>query len=181
MIEKYSKRDPSATVPFPTHVTLVGGFPCRDLAFLKDVILPRLENALKDSPSVTCTFLPEPVFAPQWNQAAVLVLDQSTEFTKLVQTCREVLSETPTVKVGGDPNKQQLEFPPPLRHPHMSLFYGMGGVPEAQEIIDDLGGPTSLPFSFVGTQVAIWKTYPTTVEGVAQWRELAAIHLQKTE
>ena len=221
MIQKYSSRHATASVPFEPHVTLVGGIPCPSMPFVQEVLLPRLVHGIQQQrnnddkeeepqndsttapatkkPSTTkipCLFDPNPVYQPIWNQACVLVMDEekNVEYTRLVGTCRDIVaSALEDVAVGEDDKASASSFlsnnsswfPPPCRHPHMSLYYGdMEGVPSAKEVTEGLfeGDDKSQEgeeevFSFEASQVGVWITEPASAEGVAEWKELCVIDL----
>ena len=189
MITTFSERHPGASVPFQPHVTLVGGTKCPSMKFLEERLLPRLREGIqKTNPSIgsgiPCHFEPEPVFKDQWNQACVLVMEESLAFTELVELCREIMAIALADNLSAD-DLPRDHFPPPLHKPHMSLYYGTEGVPSPDEIRQNLYGddnPSSSSqsaphYSFQASQVAVWKTDPASTEGVAQWEELAVIDL----
>ena len=184
VIERFSIRHPAASVPFAPHVTLIGGISCKNSAFLEDALIPKLREALRKAPSnVPCHFAAEPSFQPQWNQAAVLVMEQSEEFKNVVQICREIVCES--LVVASCPKEEDrkpgdFKFPPPLKHPHLSLYYGIEGAPSKEEIVTSLGLRNNSSYSFEATQIAIWKTHPASTEGVAEWKELALFDLAES-
>lgn len=143
--------------------------------------------------SIPIQFEPDPVFKDQWNQACVLVMEESLAFTQLVQLCRELMAtalaeHNDNSNGGGDGESATLialprdHYPPPLHKPHMSLYYGDEGIPTLEEIQHGLFGDSSSSsasrqYSFEASQVAVWKTDPGSTEGVAEWEELAIIDL----
>ena len=155
MITSFSKY-PDASVPFAPHVTLVGGTRCPSRKFLQETLLPRLRDGLRTSSTtvstirsgVPCHFEHEPVFKNQWNQACVLVMEESLAFSQLVQLCRNILAEAETDYVnrhqGGETTSSRDDsllalprdhYPAPLGKPHMSLYYGpTEGCPSREEI-----------------------------------------------
>jgi Cyclic phosphodiesterase-like protein len=176
MIGDFSQRE-SASGPFPPHVTLVGGIECPSMEFFRDVFLPRLQTCIAAAAirGIHCQFKQEPVLNDAWNQACVLVMEASNEFTHLVELCRTVVSEVLSSSV--EPRDEMNHgYPPPLRKPHLSLYYGsLEFAPAPDEVNQRLLGPGF--FSFQGDQVAIWQTEPSSAEGVALWRYIASIDL----
>ena len=82
-------------------------------------------------------------------------------------------------------------YPPPLRKPHMSLYYGTPeGCPSLETVEQNLyysdnnnmasllSPAAAIPhYSFQASRVAVWKTDPASTEGVSQWEELAVVDL----
>jgi Cyclic phosphodiesterase-like protein len=197
MIQEFSQRE-TASVPFPPHVTLVGGIQCPSLEFFQNVFVPKLQERIAAAggngadaadaagnddgggtsrKSIDCQFQTQPEYKNVWNQATVLVMEESDEFTHVVDLCRKVVSEVLPSSVNRQDEKKFLHgYPPPLRKPHMSLYYGsLEFAPSPKEIMQRLGGPGN--FSFQGNQIAIWKTEPSNTQGVASWKELIIINL----
>ena len=56
----------------------------------------------------------------------------------------------------------------PLRKPHLSLVYG-----NSPSMLAEL----AVPPPFVADSVAVWRCAPISLEGVAQWREVARVAL----
>ena len=169
-IEGFSQ-NPAASVPFQPHVTVVGGIPCPSRDHLETTLLPSLkERVQKANSCLTCQFATTPVYKNKWNQACVMVLEESNEFSQLVRNCREVAMD--------DPGTPQTWYPPPLKKPHMSLYYGESDAPTPEEETEGLGiSSGSSAFWFEADRIAIWRTQPASTEGVAQWEELAVIDL----
>jgi hypothetical protein len=176
VIAKFAQR-PKSSVAFPPHVTILGGIPVTQ-DFLDNSIIPNLYKNLQGYKSVACNFETEPHFFPKWSQAAVMLMDNSTEFTDLVQETRDSLIESlnDEARKGNhlDHCPDFASFPPAPGFPHLSLYYGEESVPSREEIMNTL---PSFPFSFQGTRVAIWRTDPSSTAGVSQWRQLDAIDL----
>lgn len=164
MIEAFSQHE-AASVPFEPHITIVGGVSCPSNEYLHTTLLPKLKEAIQNTTRcLDCQLGPNPVYKETWNQACVMVLKESEEFAQLVHLCRELAF--------GKPSIENI-YPPPLRKPHLSLYYGMEGAPSKEDIAQGLGGS----YTFGASQVAVWKTDPGSAEGVAQWTELAVIDL----
>lgn len=167
VIDKFSQHK-AASAPFQPHVTVVGSIPVESEEHLKTTLLPDLREGIqKACSSMTCQFPVDPVYKDKWNQACVLVMEESPQFAKLVGLCREIALEDTSTKNW---------YPPPLCKPHLSLYYGDEGAPSKEEVVKEIGaeGPT---YSFEAGKVAIWKTDNASVEGVAEWEELAVIDL----
>lgn len=167
VIDEFSQHK-AASAPFQPHVTVVGSIPVESEEQLTKTLLPDLMEVIQKScNSMTCQFAVDPVYKNKWNQACVLVMEESPQFTKLVGLCREIaLKDTST----------KNWYPPPLCKPHLSLYYGDEGAPSKEDVVKGIGveGPI---YSFEAGRVAIWKTDKASVEGVAEWEELAVIDL----
>eukprot|EP00977_Amphora_coffeiformis_P004159 scaffold846_cov168-Amphora_coffeaeformis.AAC.16 len=155
-------------ISFAPHVTVVGGISVNSPAQV-DGMVQTLRDGLKGFGSVDCEFDTQLAFETKqddngqivvWNQAAAATLHVTPAFLQLCQTARILI---------GMQNTDCL-FPPPILHPHMSLYYGRKGVPLPNEI-------EPVP-AFTADRVSLWKTWPSDNEqGVLQWRELAVISL----
>ena len=157
------KQTDGASAPFVPHVTIIGGIPCESDDTLKN-LTEKLQKGLQGTGSVPCRFRQdvETMYHDDdslvWNQACVSVVKQTKEFMAFHKHCRNILNL----------NDEEWEFPPPLREPHLSHFYGTT-VPPASENV--LVAP-----DFDAVEAALWET-SGGYEGVKNWRELARIKL----
>ena len=119
-------------------------------------------NTTTSSSSSSSSSSPVSVNPNQWNQAAVAVVEPTPDLIQLCQLSRKLM----------DLHDTSCLFAPPLREPHMSLYYGTRGVPT----VDDIQLPAT---RFVADRVALWKTSPSNNEqDVAQsWQQLDIISL----
>ncbi|CAB9499239.1 expressed unknown protein [Seminavis robusta] len=178
---------PSASVPFQPHITLMGGIQCPSLEFFQLNILPKLRENLAKMGPIPCQFEAEPVMEAKWNQACVLVMDEEScsEFSNLVEVCRDYLMANNVLQKDDKGSTKENWYPPPLRRPHLSLYYGTEqNAPSPDQVKQQLllWTPGKVDqVSFRANQVAVWRTDPPTTEGVAQWEQLAIIDLLATE
>lgn len=163
-IAKHSSEH-DGSIPFEPHVTVVGGIPCESLEQL-DEWRCILKEGLYGVGAVPCSFRKKVHYVHDesesssliWNQACVCVMKRSTEFMDLIEKTRELMGlEGP------------WQFKPPLGEPHYSFFYGCSNPPPPNEI--------EIPPDFNASQVALWCTDPSSVEGVRSWKELAIFDL----
>ena len=171
-----------SSAPFVPHVTLVGSIPC---ATLRDAVQlgRRLQKGLRHSGPVPCRFNnaanqpcqamyssdddnnndnddnDEPTVV--WSQACIAIMERSDEYMKLLESSRQLLG----VAAGGLCGEWM--FPAPAREPHYSQYYGPRALPRA----------VAAPPDFVAREASLVCTTPGTVQGVAQWREVARIDL----
>lgn len=155
-IDAFTDR-PGASASFVPHVTLVGGITCENSKQLEQ-FSKALELGLSGFGGVPVR-LREAKTQNLWSQALYLPVNSSKEFLMLCQYCREIL--------GMDDD--HWEFPKPAGVPHLSLYYGTKNVPLIDEV-DQME-------NFVATRVGLWKTDPSTVEGVEMWRPMAFFDL----
>jgi hypothetical protein len=156
---------PGASVPFEPHVTITGGIHCISLDEVEKVAA-KLQAGLRGFGKVPVKVeINAQGHAEQWNQALYLPVQASAEFVELCRATRQI------VGLSKD-SAEEFAFPPPAKQPHLSLFYGNQGVPN-----DHKQSVDGAQCSFVAEQVALWITDPSSVEGVAQWKELAVIDL----
>jgi hypothetical protein len=155
-IDAFTHR-PGASASFVPHVTLVGGITCESSEQVQQVI-KALELGLSGVGGIPIR-LAEAQSKNLWSQALYLPVNASKEFLELCQYCREIL--------GLDDGL--WEFPQPAGVPHMSLYYGTENIPAIDEV--------KKVENFVATRVGLWKTDPSTVEGVEFWRPLAIFDL----
>jgi hypothetical protein len=153
-----------SSAPFVPHVTIVGGIPCESSHELQE-LTEKLQKGLEGTGSVPCTFHPGVVTMYDddnrslvWNQACVSVAKQTQEFMEFHKRCRELLNM----------NDEEWEFPPPLREPHLSHFYGTKEPPASENVL--------IAPDFDAEEAALWET-SGGYDGVKNWRELARIKL----
>lgn len=155
--------------PFDPHVTVVGGIDCQDEED-SSKLCNFLEGKLKGKfgRGVDCRFHPNLVSVEgkdtplQWNQALVAVLHQTPSFMALVDASRQALGKPP-------PIQRKFSFAPPLQEPHLSLYYGTHEAPNP-DCVEALK-------PFVATELGLWMTEPSGLEGVHEWKELGRISL----
>jgi hypothetical protein len=143
---------------FPPHVTLVGGIPCESADHINETIR-KLQDGLAGFGEVTLFHKEALNFSNSWNQALVVEMQLTPRFEALCRKSRIIL---------GMETEKDL-FPPPVSAPHMSLFYGISNVPDAN-------GVERIP-DFDAITLALWITDPPTLEGVPQWKQVGSITL----
>jgi hypothetical protein len=155
-IDAFTHR-PGASASFVPHVTLVGGITCETSEQVQQVT-KALELGLSGVGGIPIR-LAEAQSQNLWSQALYLPVNASKEFVELCQYCREIL--------GMDDGF--WEFPQPAGVPHLSLYYGTENIPAVEDV--------KRVKNFVATRVGLWKTDPSTVEGVEFWRPLVIFDL----
>jgi len=127
----------------------------------------------------------------KWNQTAVAVVHRDDKFIRSVKLSRRILLTrndndidttstsstcTPNVVVGEkkvmtphtENHDDELLFKPPTNEPHFSLAYSKFALDHSVQDIN-------IPPDFDSTEVVIFYTDPSTLEGVASWKELGRI------
>ena len=165
---------------FIPHITLGGARVASEGEAM--ALAEKLRSGLSGFGSVECSFGDTVLSAPHaWNQALVLELVPPwTEFLSLCRTSREILGMESSY--GPEDNDDCLTFPPPLKVPHMSLYYGDSPPPPSQNYLSRVfggGGSSSTQHeqSFRAHRVMLWKTEPSSRNGVPEWEPLADISL----
>jgi hypothetical protein len=145
---------------FIPHVTIISGIQCYSEEEVQEMA-KKLQEGLKGFGKVPCSFGPVPYSSKgHWSQGLFLVMDMAASLMNLCQKSRIIL--------GMDAGSWR--FAPPAGLPHLSLFYGIGSdIPDKKEV-----EPVQ-PFHSIS--VALWKTDPSTLEGVPNWKEVAVINL----
>ena len=162
---------------FLPHVTLVGGIMVdSDAAAM--ALAEKLRTGLSGFGPVDCTFGDVVLSASDcWNQALALeVVPRASEtFLGLCKASRKILEQT---------DNGCLAFPPPLGVPHMSLYYGDSPPPPNEKYLSRIFGSSNKSDStshnkkfFRAHRVMLWKTEPSSAEGVPAWEPLADISL----
>lgn len=100
----------------------------------------------------------------QWNQSCISILERNSSLMNAMQVADDVLFSTTNNSEGGQQQSIERHIKPHAYEPHYSFVYGN----DAHLI------PKSLqcPPSFVSTEMVIMWTYPATLDGVEQWREI---------
>lgn len=155
-IDAFTHR-PGSSASFAPHVTLVGGITCENSEQLEQ-FSKALELGLSGFGGIPVS-LGEAKTQEMWSQALYIPVNTSQEFLTLCQYCREIL--------GMDDG--YWEFPKPAGVPHLSLYYGTENTPSIDEV--------NKVENFVANRVGLWKTDPSTVEGVEMWRPVAIFNL----
>lgn len=159
---------------FIPHVTLGGA----EVASEKEALAlaEKLRTGLAGFGSVDCS-IGERVLSAQnaWNQALVFELVPPFEqFLGLCTASRTILGMEPTNRDGDD----CLTFPLPLLVPHMSLYYGNSPPPPSETYLSEVfGGTSSDKKIFQAHRIMLWKTDPSSLEGVSEWEPIADISI----
>lgn len=146
---------------FPPHVTVVGGIPCESADNVKATI-EKLQEGLAGFGEMPTVFHEKASNFPNtWNQALVVEMQLTPRFVTLCRLSRKLL--------GMDMETEKAMFPPPVKAPHLSLYYGTTNIPDADEA-------ARIP-DFDATTLSLWITEPPTLEGVPQWKQVGSISL----
>mmetsp|Transcript_21569 Transcript_21569/g.46917 ORF Transcript_21569/g.46917 Transcript_21569/m.46917 type:complete len:235 (+) Transcript_21569:240-944(+) len=189
---------------FLPHVTLLGGVPISDCfpneqntgyvlpvqcknpqnnididEDAAQIVLRRLQRAFQSHGGITCDFNKERgVFAARdedgevkWNQSCLSIIERGIPLMRAIQVADEAFFSTMSTKTCNNERllPGERHFKPPLFEPHYSFVYGN----EAHLV------PASLdcPPSFTSTEMVLMWTYPSTLEGVEEWREIGRFSL----
>ena len=143
----------------------------------------------------------------QWNQSCIAIMERSAEFINAMEVADKALFSHRYNKSNGsssnkdghyDGRSSSLErhFKPPSCEPHYSFVYGndaslIQSLSERSSInssnnISDGSDERSdnrdlmileCPPNFTSTEIIVMWTYPSTLEGVEQWREIGRFSL----
>ena len=145
---------------FAPHITVVGGIKCRSEEHVLEVART-LEQELVGFGKIPCLASSKAYTGNGvWNQALYLAVEPSAALLNLCQKARALL--------GMDTEK--WTFPPPAGYPHISMFYGTDNVPEKSKV------QSISPFH--AFRLALWRTDPPSLEGVALWKEVIAFDIK---
>jgi len=144
---------------FQPHITLVGGIKCRSEVHVQEVART-LKEGLAGFGRIPCQLSPKAYSAEKyWSQALYLIIEPSAALLNLCQRARAML--------GMD--TENWTFPLPSSYPHISIFYGTKNIPDKADV------PTVS--SFHASRVALWRTDPSSLEGVTSWSEVTAFDI----
>ena len=187
------KEEDSQQLPsFIPHVTLIGGVKISDCCTVEDiqksnlgdtdadkddiaaqVVLRRLQNTFKSYGGVVCHPIKEKgVFAErQWNQSCICLLERNDSIMNAMQVANDALfSSSKTIsnsKYQSTKLPIERHFRPPVNDHHYSFAYGNSIIPPSVEC----------PPTFTCTEMILMWTYPATLDGVEQWREIGRVNL----
>lgn len=142
----------------------------------------------------------------QWNQSCIAIMERSTDFINAMELADKALfshryntdnsSSSKDDHHDGQSSSLERHFKPPSCEPHYSFVYGNDASliqSLSQKSInsnsinddgDDEGSrdnrdPMILecPPNFTSTEIIVMWTYPSTLEGVEQWREIGRFSL----
>jgi len=143
----------------------------------------------------------------QWNQSCISIMERTGSLTKAMELAEQALftkQSTTTQNESGESSTHNLErhFKPPACEPHYSFVYGNDAdliallQPSSTSIgsqqlssgnrsssANDVssGGEKRFvlecPPDFTSTEIAVVWTYPSSLEGVEQWREIGRFRL----
>jgi len=151
---------------FIPHVTIVGGIQVDSEDGVHDIV-NKLQKGFAShynrNTVIDGTFKGILEELSTWSQAVAIEMIPSNSFLELCKVSKSLLHID-----DGDCST----FSPPNKVPHMSLYYGLPpNVPDASSI--DLswifGEDTPEDKSFQSSIVQLWKTTPSTLEGVPDW------------
>ncbi len=157
---------------FIPHVTL-GGTSVASKKEAKE-LADKLRAGLAGFGRVECSVGDRVLSGDTWNQALVFELvPPHDQFLALCKASREILGMNPRNDSDGC-----LTFPPPLRVPHMSLYYGMSPPPPHDKYISEVFGSNYEDRKrFLAHRIMLWKTDPSSLEGVSEWEPIADISI----
>ena len=123
-----------------------------------------------------------------WNQALILEMDRTASFLQLCRVARTIIQNATTPPPSQQhpettPNQEEedeVTFPPPARVPHLSLYYGRPPRAPSSLAAVDLSAffvDSATTVAYTAHRVMLWKTTPSTVEGVPEWTPITEIHL----
>jgi len=160
---------------FSPHVTIVGGIQVEsedDVQDLKYSLLTGYDSAALSGEwnfaAIDGTFtgiIEEP---SPWSQAVAVEMIPSESFLVFCQLSKSLLDI-------DDGDEDCSTFPSPNGVPHMSLYYGLPpNVPDTSSIdLSRIFGKDEKDKTFQSTYVQLWKTTPSTLEGVPNWELVA--------
>ena len=157
---------------FIPHITLGGA----SVASRKEALelADKLRAGLAGFGRVECSVGDRVLSGDTWNQALVFELvPPHDQFLALCKASREILGMNPSNEISDG----CLAFPPPLRVPHMSLYYGMSPPPPKEKYISEVFGSNKDKKSFLAHRIMLWKTDPSSLEGVPEWEAIADISI----
>jgi len=160
---------------FSPHVTIVGGIQVEsedDVQDLKYSLLTGYDSAALSGEwnfaAIDGTFK-EIIEEPSpWSQAVAVEMIPSESFLVFCQLSKSLLDI-------DDGDEDCSTFPSPNGVPHMSLYYGLPpNVPDTSSIdLSRIFGKDEKDKTFQSTYVQLWKTTPSTLEGVPNWELVA--------
>jgi hypothetical protein len=161
--------DRTKPVLFKPHITLASGFMFESMDCANNA-LEKLAS-LRGTGSVHCSvhgsaFMQDTRGGgrPLWCQAAVLLVEE-TDLIRTLRSRSHVLLQRP----------EEGTLAPPLRHLHLSVFYGTENVPSSNDINRLI---TSFDISsFECASLELWKTSPGDIDGVQSWVRLGSVPL----
>lgn len=158
---------------FMPHVTLGGATVSSEAEAL--ALAEKLRTGLSGYGPVNCYVGDTVLSEYSWNQALVFELvPPFNDFLGLCAASRNILG-VETAKYDKD---NCLSFPPPLRVPHMSLYYGISPPPPSETYLSKVfGSNNDKDKTFQSHRVMLWITDPSSLEGVPEWEPIADISL----
>eukprot|EP00984_Skeletonema_dohrnii_P021463 scaffold10729_cov91-Skeletonema_dohrnii-CCMP3373.AAC.6 len=141
----------------------------------------------------------------QWNQSCISIMERTGSLTKAMELAEHALftkqsTTTTTQNESGESSTHSLErhFKPPACEPHYSFVYGNDAgliasllQPSSTSVGSQLSSGSAnevssggkkrfvleCPPNFTCTEIAVVWTYPSSLEGVEQWREIGRFRL----
>ncbi len=159
---------------FMPHVTLGGTTVASDAEALE--LAEKLRTGLSGYGPVNCFIGDEVLSEHTWNQALVFeLIPPFDDFMGICAASRKILGE----KATKFDKEDCLSFPPPLRVPHMSLYYGISPPPPSETYLSGVFGIRNgeEKRTFQADRVMLWKTDPSSLEGVSEWEPIVDISL----
>ena len=189
------KQDGRQLPTFIPHVTLIGGVKISDCCTVEEiqksnlqidtdtnadiddiaaqVVLQRLQNTSKSYGGVVCHPIKDKgVFAErQWNQSCICLLERNDSIMNAMHTANDALFSSSTTTRNSKDQSTKLPIERHFRHPvndhHYSFAYGNSIIPPSVEC----------PPTFTCNEMILMWTYPATLDGVGQWREIGRVNL----
>ncbi|GFH61807.1 hypothetical protein CTEN210_18283 [Chaetoceros tenuissimus] len=179
-IQELAKIDKTPT--FLPHITIASGYVEQAVESHK---LPQIIQNLKESFSnfgaIPCTFDKDLGIVEgynqekqeyQWNQSTVAILKREQKFMQSIFLARKILFddekgfEARMAMNSFDNVDFQDTFRPPTNEPHLSFAYSTK--PLARFV-------KYYPEDFESTELALFETDPSSLDGVKNWKEIARI------
>lgn len=107
----------------------------------------------------------------KWNQTAVAILHRDDQLIRCIKLSRRILFMTNDICIADTCTPTVVEnddelFSPPTNEPHFSLAYSKLALSHSVQ---------DFPPDFDSTEVVLFYTDPSTLAGVATWKELGRI------
>ena len=190
-----------ASLPtFVPHVTILGGIVCpADTKTSSDQwaddLLAELRLTLTCVEGIPCRFRHEgPIAAKEeggsikWNQSCISVMERNDRFRRAIELTHDAVCKVNDRMEGsldsdgvndGDAFDWRTALKPPICEPHYSHAYGSDAGLLHVKIGNDDDSPllVQTPPDFVSQEAMLIWTYPPSVDGVSNWKEVGRCKL----
>jgi len=163
------------TPTFSPHITLVGGIEVNHREIVR--IIMSLKKELSGFGAVPCKFdRVQGIVAAykddekkicHWNQSTVAILNREEKLIEAIKIARKILlNENHDVDIIS----MTHFFTAPTCEPHLSLAY-------AHQFLGSCIVNKDVPPDFEAKEVALWRTDPSSLEGVKKWYQIECFSL----